>query len=617
MSGFAAIVNFDGQPVDRALLDRMAAYLAFRGPDEQRVWVGGWNGNVGLVHAKFATTDEGEREHQPFTVDGNAWITGHIRVDARDELRQRLAGKENRRLADATDAELLLLAYARWGETCAERLLGDYAFALWDEHDRRLWCATDHMGVRPVFYERHGDTAVVSNTLDCVRLHPDSCDELNELVIADFLVHDYNPDASSTVYARIGRLEPGSTLSIGTKHATSRRYWELPIEDPSLGTTGADVLDEFAELATKAVQDRLRTGAVALYLSGGVDSSALAAIATQWVPQPPGRLRCYCYGFERLIPDNEFTYATKTGGALGLDVQLRCRDDACFDPSWHDAVERPPQPTSVVWSYSGDGALRREVADSARVALYGEGPDNALKYEWTPYLTFLLRNHRWHHLAHGVREHLTMPRKRPVVMAGLGWMYRTLLRGRRVDPPKGDQLPVWLNRDFASRLRVAERHDAVREEAALRVHPVRPESYRSLQTNLWRRFFDWLDPAMYRTPLEVRNPYLDTRLLRFFLRLPAIPWCSRKAILRQSMHNVLPADVLTRDKTPLRADPEFEAARSQDYRYPAPRAGSALAPFVDMRLCPAGQPVQVESFYEHIRLFALDLWLSNRGWLRA
>ena len=170
MSGFAAVVNFDGEPVDRALLDRMARHLTFRGPDERRIWIGGWNDNVGLVHAKFATTFESEREHQPLTVDGNAWITGHIRVDARDELRDRLITKERRDLADATDAELLLHAYAASGTRCVDYLLGDFGFALWDKGNRLLWCATDHMGIRPVFYERHAGTVVISNTLDRVRL---------------------------------------------------------------------------------------------------------------------------------------------------------------------------------------------------------------------------------------------------------------------------------------------------------------------------------------------------------------------------------------------------------------------------------------------------------------
>ena len=124
--------------------------------------------------------------------------------------RRRLAGKERRDLNQATDAELLLHVYAASGTGCVDYLLGDFGFALWDEENRLLWCATDHMGIRPVFYERHHHAVVVSNTLDCVRLHPESSGRLNDSAIADFLVHDFNLDSTSTVYAGIGRVGPGS-----------------------------------------------------------------------------------------------------------------------------------------------------------------------------------------------------------------------------------------------------------------------------------------------------------------------------------------------------------------------------------------------------------------------
>ena len=113
-------------------------------------------------------------------------------------------------------------------------------------------------------------------------------------------------------------------------------------------------------------------------------------------------------------------------------------------------------------------------------------------------------------------------------------------------------------------------------------------------------------------PVEVRHPYLDVRLLRFFLTLPVIPWCRDKAILREAMKDVLPKAVLARKKTPLSADPIQERIRAVGYRYPAPRAAEMLAGFVAPGRLPIGEAGQTAEYYGNLRLFALDHWLAHR-----
>ena len=149
MSGFVAMVNLDGSPIDARLLHRMTEYLRFRGPDDCGVQIAG---PVGLGHALLRVTDESTHEHQPFTLDGRRWIVADARVDAREDLIATLRGCGQRPLhADAIDAELILCAYSAWGQDCAAHLLGDFAFAVWDGVERRLVCARDHLGVKPLF----------------------------------------------------------------------------------------------------------------------------------------------------------------------------------------------------------------------------------------------------------------------------------------------------------------------------------------------------------------------------------------------------------------------------------------------------------------------------------
>src|SRR5579862_4789949 len=184
MSGIVGIVNFDGAPVDRALLSRMTGFMQFRGPDATRTWM---DGAAGFGHTLLKATDESECEEQPFTLDGHTWIVADARVDGRRELVSKLKAKSCDVSLDRPDVELILHAWHVWREECVEHLVGDFAFAVWDAPRQRLFCARDHMGAKPFYYLHAGSTVVFSNTLDCVRLHPLASDQLNDLAIADFL----------------------------------------------------------------------------------------------------------------------------------------------------------------------------------------------------------------------------------------------------------------------------------------------------------------------------------------------------------------------------------------------------------------------------------------------
>src|SRR5262249_44415654 len=151
MSGIVGVLHLDGAPIEPGLLERLTASLAFRGPDAQKIWLGG---HVGFGHTLLKTTEEAEHEAQPFRLDGRTWIVADAGVDARRDLIAALGarGQEPPAGLAATDVELLLRAYLAWGEGCVEHLLGDFAFAVWDGPRNRLFCARDHMGVKPFYY---------------------------------------------------------------------------------------------------------------------------------------------------------------------------------------------------------------------------------------------------------------------------------------------------------------------------------------------------------------------------------------------------------------------------------------------------------------------------------
>ena len=138
MSGIVGIINLDGRPVSRELLRRMTDFMIYRGPDAQEIWSAG---PVGFGHAMLRTTRESLKESQPLSLDGEIWITADARIDGREELIGKLESKVAADLGDVTDVELILRAYNVWGEGCLEHLIGDFAFAIWDQRERRLFCA--------------------------------------------------------------------------------------------------------------------------------------------------------------------------------------------------------------------------------------------------------------------------------------------------------------------------------------------------------------------------------------------------------------------------------------------------------------------------------------------
>jgi len=375
MSGIVGIVHLDGAPVDAALLERLTHSLAWRGPDAQRAWTGG---NVGFGHALLTATYESANEIQPCTLDGQVWITADARIDARRELGAKLAGKGRPARLDRPDAELILHAYHAWGIECLEHLLGDFAFAIWDAPARRLFMARDHFGLKPLFYVHRGGLLAFSNSLPCLRRHPQVSDELNELAIADFLLFDYPQDPDATSFADIRRLRAAHFLVAGEGGVNVERYWTLPVEEEIRYRRMGDYVEHFNEVLSQAVGDRLRTDRVSVFLSGGLDSGTVAAAAREILAASgkPFSMRGVTVVYEYLIPDHEREFVELVGQKLDIQVDYLAADNyELFQGLEAGLVTPEPQN----WALP---ALSRDewklVAAHARVVLGGQGGDPAL-----------------------------------------------------------------------------------------------------------------------------------------------------------------------------------------------------------------------------------------------
>lgn len=542
MSGIVGIVNRNGEPINRDLLQQMTEFMSDRGPDYQQIWV---DGNVGFGHTMLRTTKESFGEKQPFSLDGEVWITADARIDARSELIEKLKIKDN-----ITDVELILRAYLVWGEDCVKHLLGDFAFGIWDEREQNLFCARDHFGVKPFYYAEVGNCLIFSNTLNCLRLHPGVSDELNELAIADFLLFGYNQEFDTTTFVDIQRLSPAHYLTFSGERLQIKRYWTLPTDGYIRYKQPNEYIEHFQELMETAVSDRLRTNQVGMFMSGGMDSSSIAAVAKEVLLKDSEffDLRAFTVVYDRLIPDQERYYSGLVAEALGIPIHYLVADDYKL----FDVVQQPefhhPEPRDLSLVAISLEQFQR-VASHSRVVLDGNGGDPVF-YSWGAYfyVVHLLKNLEFGPLVTDIVQYVENHKRLP--QPGLRSRVKRWLGLRRTIPT----YPDWINPEFSAKLDLPTRWQQFHQEKPL-IHPIRPEAYQQLTSSMWPHLFESCDPGVTGFPLEVRYPFFDLRLVNYLLAIPPVPWCLHKELLRVAVKGILPESVRLRPKSPLAGDP--------------------------------------------------------------
>lgn len=594
MSGFVAILHRDGRPVEPARLAALTDALQFRGPDGRATWL---RGPVGLGHARFTTHPARDAEPQPLTLDERYRLAGDIRLDAREELVAALtatAGAEPV-AKDVSDAALVLRAYRAWGPDCVARLHGDFAFALWDEREQRLFCARDRFGVRPLFYAAFGDLLLAGNTLGALRRHPRVGAALDELALADFLTCGYPLDPAITFFRDLRRLPAAHRLVASPGALRIERYWALPEEPEVRHRRAEDYVEQFKEVLSRAVADRTGGGLVGLSLSGGLDSGAIAAtVAGRLGPGPAHAAHAFCSGWNCAFADPEPRAAARTAQALGLPLEIiEAPDDVPLarpDSTWIE-----PEPSADLFPTQFVASLAR-MAATTRVNLDGQGGDEIFKGEML------------------LDEVARMPLMRLAGDALRAWQavrrpplgLRSRLARGATPPPA----PAYLDPEWRRSLALTERLRTLGSPAEPALPGRRPSARAYLQRRVWGPYLESFDAGFTGVAIHTRWPLLDERVVRFALSLPSLPWCLDKHLLRLSLHGVLPAAVTTRPKTSLAGDPlECFLARRPEWVASAP-ADIELGGRVDAaawRRAPSGHGLA----WQHARAVAFAQWLRR------
>ncbi len=591
MTGYAVIVRHDATRVEADELRVLLPSLRRRGPHGEQAVA---DGAVGIATALL---DVGDRRLAPaWTADGPLLVAGQVRLDAREALVEALHRSDVR--ADLRDADLRLFAQAwrAWGDDAPARLLGDFSVAIHDRASRATTLMRDPFGVRMLFYHHDARRLVASNTLATI-LDAGVPRELDEDAIADFVAEGFNEDPSTTTFRAVKRVPPACVVTVHpTGRSETRCYWTLPTPAIERSRGAETIVADFRLLLEAAVRDRMRTPALTVFMSGGLDSTTLAAISARQDVRT--RIVAQSAHLPTLVPTDDTARARLTAKYIGIPHEL-----SDVDAYGYREGTSLPMPGTLEPSGDPDPLgledLMRRASEHAPVAFWGEDPDAYLS---PPHLAELLRASAPHRFALDFIGHLLRERKRPYLGV------RALVRKRRAAARALEQAggPEWLRADL--RARRAERLRSRRDT----VHPTRSAAAERLAQYHWQPFLESLDAGFHGIPLDVRLPYLDLRLIHYALALPAMPWLQGKRLLREAARGLIPEEVRC---APKRGMPGLYEARIAQWwaRTPAPFVPSpAFAQFVDVSKLPViDRTTSVNDTLLHLRLRALDRWLRE------
>jgi len=605
LSGIVGIYHRNGAPIEQALLQSLVDFLSYRGPDSRECWM---DGSIGLGHAMLRTTHESLGERQPASLDGRYWIVADARLDSRAEFISGLQRSGRAVRPNAPDSELILEAYATWGTPCVEHLRGDFSFAIWDARNKQLFCARDHFGIKPFYYVQGENLFLFSNTLNCVRMHPEVSDELNEAAIGDFLLFGLNCDNATTSFRDIQRLAPAHSLSISPEGVKIRRYWAPPTDGRIRYSKPQEYVENFQSLLEAAVADRLRTDRVGILMSGGLDSSSVAAVAKEVSAKGAQTtdIRCYTHVFESLIPDREGEYAREVGEFLRLSVKFMASDQTQLFEGWDDPEFSLPEPLEDSL-FAGFLDSCRNISADCRVLLSGEGCDNLMGFQMWPYAGDLWRRGEWQRLLTEMTNYLWV---RPFPWRGIRARFLRLI-GKEPGLPV---FPQWLAADFAQRMNLQERWKEWGEHPKLTLeHPIHPKAHASLSLPHWAQMFEQENAGWTPYPLEVRYPFMDLRIVNYLLALPPFPWFFEKMLLREAMAERIPERVRMRPKTPLQGEPaaaQLEKTGAEGLNQMHWSRDSDR--FIERSaLVPLHGKMSAEQIRTHLRPHCLNIWLQS------
>jgi asparagine synthase (glutamine-hydrolysing) len=537
-------------------LAAMNRRIVHRGPDDEGTFV---EENVGLAMRRLSIIDI-ESGHQPLCNESqDIWIVYNGEIYNHAELRKNLEAKGHC-YRTRSDTETIIHLYEEYGRDCVKRLRGMFAFAIWDRRKRALFAARDRLGIKPFYYHWDGNTFLFGSEIKAILAYPSVTAEFNRGVLAEYLAFGYITGAE-TMFAGIHKLLPGNTLELGEDgNLRMEQYWDLNVEVDHEARPREYYVQTYRELLEGAVRSHLMSDVpLGVFLSGGLDSSAVAALASKIRGD---RIQTFAVGYDE-EKFSELGFAREVARHIQSEHhEVRMSREEFFQSLprliWHE--DEP-----LVWPSSAAlYFVARLASEHITVVLTGEGSDEILggytRYAWT------LLNAKIDGVYRVATPNVLRSLVRNVIQTGpLGaTLHRKLNHTFLVRD--GNSWPSFYYDNFFSAFSSAEQHDLLTPDAlgaagdayagSMRAwdHSSGDLLHRLLYADINSYLIELLmkqDQMSMAASIESRVPFLDHELVEFTARIPAkysIEGMAGKFILKRAVEDLLPRELVYRKK---------------------------------------------------------------------
>ncbi len=551
MCGICGYINLDGRPAREDILRRMNATIVHRGPDDSGEFV---DGAVALGHRRLSIVDLA-RGHQPMTARGqsqqiiyNGEVYNHIAV------RKELATPPES-FVTTCDTETILVAYQLHKHECLNLLRGMFAFAVYDPDDGSLFLARDRLGIKPLYIYRTATLLAFASEIKALLAHPEIKAEVNVAKLPAQLTLKYTLD-EETLYRGITKLPPGHFIRVTKDEFQMKRYWDVRYTPKKQYDTDEAAISAFRDKFNEAVESRLMADVpLGVFLSGGIDSSVIAAAMSRMVDEP---IQSFTVAFaEREY--SEFEYSRAVAKHIGAELHEVTVSPERFFGAWPSMVyhedEPIAHPSSIPLHFVSELA-----AQHVKVVLTGEGADELLAgYE------------RYYQTVYNLRYGRLFPSAlRPLTRALINLLPDTFTPKR-----KAVRTALYLSTDIDTLF--LDNYAAFPRSAAYQA--LRPEYQQTGFDDVYAGFrklmdecdsSDWLDKILYAdiktyllellmkqdqmsmsVSLESRVPFLDHELVELACQLPReykLKGFDTKRIIRLALGDTVPEQIVTRSK---------------------------------------------------------------------
>jgi asparagine synthase (glutamine-hydrolysing) len=550
MSGIGGIFYRNKQPLNSDILTSMSSVLSHRGLD------GTTNlseSNIGLFHCMLHDTPESLLEKLPSrNSDKNLIITWHGRIDNREALKSQTGWRTP--LSETTDSDLILAAFEKWGCNCTSHLLGDFSFAIWDISSQKMFCARDHMGIKPFYYILNDSIFAFASEIKSLLTLPEAIVTINNERVADYLTCIVS-DTKSTFYNEIVRLPPGHSLEISHFKSHSSCYWS-PKPGKYSFKNESEYEERFYSIFADSVRCRLRTTfPTGSLLSGGIDSSSIVCLAAGPLQQfTPAPLHTFSGVFDEIVKCDEkkyfvsihkkyptiphFIHADRIHPGFAFDQVLQTEDEPFFGPHF----------------FMLKTIMQLAQNSGVRILLDGHDGDSAVSHG-NGIFTELLLSGKWFHLlqecyAIGNSPSVKRTLKFFLTVCWECFIYSTSNAMRLpLHKKQCNKLLLRLNPLFTNRTDIKKRLATTLSERSLTGRKELERHKRSITQPLHPYLLEFLERQGMQHNLICRYPFFDKRLIEFCLAIP--PELKRSSgynrrILRNSLRKILPINIRKR-----------------------------------------------------------------------